>query len=44
MNHAGSETEWNKMFERFSKENNAAEKVKLMNGLAGIRSSFILKK
>ncbi|XP_031783197.1 glutamyl aminopeptidase isoform X1 [Nasonia vitripennis] len=44
MNHAGSETEWNKMFDRFINESNAAEKVKLMNGLAGIRSSFILKK
>ncbi|XP_014211540.1 glutamyl aminopeptidase [Copidosoma floridanum] len=44
MNSVGGEQEWNVMFERFTKENNAAEKVKLMKGLAGIRSNWILKK
>ncbi|KAJ8675168.1 hypothetical protein QAD02_010954 [Eretmocerus hayati] len=44
MNHVGSEADWDIMFKRFVDENNAAEKVKLMNGLAGIRSAFVLKK
>ena len=44
MNHVGGETEWNIMFNRFVNETNAAEKVKLMHGLAGIRSNWILKK
>ena len=44
MNHAGHEKEWEIMFQRFAKETDAAEKVKLMNGLAGIRTAPILEK
>ena len=44
MNHAGHEKEWEIMFQRFTKETDAAEKVKLMKGLSGIRSTPILEK
>lgn len=44
MKHAGGEKEWKVMFDRFMKEKNAAEKLKLMKGLAGIQSHSILKK
>lgn len=44
MKQIGGESEWNLMFKRFSEEKNAAEKMKLMNGLAGIRSASILQK
>lgn len=44
MTHVGGEAEWDIMFQRFAREGNAAEKNKLMNGLAGVRSKFILEK
>lgn len=44
MSHVGEESEWNIMLQRFVDESNAVEKIKLMNGLAGVRSSWILKK
>ncbi|XP_058810671.1 glutamyl aminopeptidase-like isoform X2 [Phymastichus coffea] len=44
MSHIGGEAEWDVMFQRFTKEGNAAEKNKLMLGLAGVRSKFILEK
>lgn len=44
MKQIGDEADWNVMFKRFSEEKNAAEKVQLMNGLAGIRSASILQK
>ncbi|XP_011500730.1 PREDICTED: glutamyl aminopeptidase-like [Ceratosolen solmsi marchali] len=44
MNHINREDNWNIMFERFTKETDAAEKMKLMHGLAGIRLTEVLKK
>jgi hypothetical protein len=44
MNYVGGEDKWNIMFQRFTNETDAAEKMKLMHGLAGIRSNEILKK
>lgn len=44
MRHFGGEKEWNVMFKRFTEEKNAAEKLKLMSGLAGIQSVSILQK
>lgn len=44
MYHVGDETYWDIMFQRFVKETDSSEKLKLMNGLAGIRSSWILSK
>ncbi|KOC69924.1 Glutamyl aminopeptidase [Habropoda laboriosa] len=42
MNYVGDEATWKIMFEKFSTETDATEKLKLMRGLAGIRSSWIL--
>ncbi|XP_043274166.1 glutamyl aminopeptidase-like [Venturia canescens] len=44
MSHVGEEAEWNIMLQKFVEESNAVEKNKLMKGLAGVRSSWILKK
>ncbi|XP_008550321.1 glutamyl aminopeptidase [Microplitis demolitor] len=44
MSHVGKEAEWDKMFKRFINETNANEKLKLMRGLAGVRSSYLLNK
>lgn len=44
LNHAGSEAQWNAMFDKFVKETDSSEKLKLMRGLAGIRESWILRK
>ena len=44
MSEAGGEAEWDIMFKKFTNENNASEKIKLMNGLAKIRSPSVLKK
>lgn len=44
MHHVGDEADWNIMFERFAKESDSSEKLKLMTGLAGIRSSWILSR
>lgn len=44
MSHIGGEAEWNKMFEKFIKEKNAIEKLKLMQGLSGVRSASLLKR
>ena len=44
MNHIGGEAEWNKMFEKFTKEKNSVEKLNLMSGLAGVRSASLLKR
>ncbi|CAL7934097.1 unnamed protein product [Xylocopa violacea] len=44
MHHAGDEATWNAMFDKFVAETDATEKLKLMRGLAGIRSSWILNK
>ncbi|XP_015590291.1 glutamyl aminopeptidase isoform X2 [Cephus cinctus] len=44
MSFVGGEAEWDIMFERFINEGDAMEKLKLMRGLAGIRSAEILKK
>ncbi|XP_032666261.1 glutamyl aminopeptidase isoform X1 [Odontomachus brunneus] len=44
MYHVGDEAKWNVMFQRFVDETDSSEKLKLMIGLAGIRSSWILSK
>lgn len=44
MNSVGGEAEWNKMFEKFVNETDSTEKLKLMYGLSGIKSSWILSK
>ncbi|XP_074105010.1 glutamyl aminopeptidase isoform X1 [Cotesia typhae] len=44
MSHVGKEADWDVMFNRFIKETNADEKLKLMRGLAGVRSSYLLNK
>ncbi|KAK2575060.1 hypothetical protein KPH14_008800 [Odynerus spinipes] len=44
LNYAGSEAEWNLMFDKFVKETDSSEKLKLMRGLAGIKESWILSK
>lgn len=44
MSHIGGEAEWNKMFEKFFKETNSLEKLKLMRGLAGVRSASLLNR
>lgn len=40
----GTEVEWNKLWEKFTEEKDAAEKNKLMYGLTGIRDESILRK
>ncbi|XP_033329801.1 glutamyl aminopeptidase [Megalopta genalis] len=44
MHHVGDEASWNTMFQRFLAETDSTEKLKLMQGLAGIRSDWILNK
>lgn len=44
MSHLGKETEWDALFEKFINETNATEKLKLMRGLAAVRSSYLLNK
>ncbi|XP_076673126.1 glutamyl aminopeptidase isoform X2 [Andrena cerasifolii] len=44
MHHVGDEAAWNIMFQRFVSETDSTEKLKLMRGLAGIRSSWILNR
>ncbi|XP_017883945.1 glutamyl aminopeptidase isoform X3 [Ceratina calcarata] len=44
MHHIGDEAMWNVVFDKFIAETDATEKLKLMKGLAGIRSSWILNK
>ncbi|OAD57202.1 Glutamyl aminopeptidase [Eufriesea mexicana] len=44
MHHVGDETSWNAMFKKFIAETDSSEKLKLMRGLAGSRSSWILTK
>lgn len=44
MYHVGDEAKWNIMFQRFVDETDSSEKLKLMIGLAGIRSSWILSR
>ncbi|XP_076239529.1 glutamyl aminopeptidase [Calliopsis andreniformis] len=44
MHHVGDEAAWNVVFKKFVAETDSTEKLKLMRGLAGIRSSWILKK
>ncbi|XP_034934973.1 glutamyl aminopeptidase isoform X2 [Chelonus insularis] len=44
MSHVGKEAEWNVVFQRFINETNANEKLKLMRGLAAVRSSYLLNK
>ncbi|XP_044586424.1 glutamyl aminopeptidase isoform X2 [Cotesia glomerata] len=44
MSHVGKEADWDIMFNRFIQETNADEKLKLMRGLAGVRSSYLLNK
>lgn len=44
MHHVGDEASWNTMFRRFVAETDSTEKLKLMRGLAGIRSDWILNK
>ncbi|XP_066600502.1 aminopeptidase A isoform X2 [Prorops nasuta] len=42
--HSGTEKEWNILFDTFVNETDSAEKLKLMKGLTGISSSWILNK
>lgn len=44
LNYAGTEAEWNIMFDKFVEETDSAEKLKLMRGLTGIRESWLLSK
>lgn len=44
MHHVGDETDWNIMFQRFVSETDSSEKLKLMTGLTGIRSNWMLSK
>lgn len=44
MSGVGNEQKWEVMWNLFINENDAQEKVKLMNGLAGIREPWILQK
>lgn len=44
MRTAGGETEWNRMFELFEKEQDATEKTKLQSGLAASREVWILNR
>lgn len=44
MHHVGDEAAWNIMFQRFVSETDSTERLKLMRGLAGIRSSWILNR
>ncbi|KAK0091458.1 hypothetical protein PV326_003204 [Microctonus aethiopoides] len=44
MSHVGKETEWNILFQRFINETNANEKLKLMQGLAAVKSTYLLNK
>lgn len=44
MHHVGDEADWNVLFQRFVAETDSSEKLKLMIGLAGVRSSWILSK
>ncbi|CAK9820780.1 Glutamyl aminopeptidase [Anthophora plagiata] len=44
MNHVGDEATWDIMFAKFVAEIDSSEKLKLMRGLAGIRSAWILNK
>ncbi|XP_046435909.1 glutamyl aminopeptidase-like isoform X1 [Neodiprion fabricii] len=44
MNSVGGEAEWNTMFDKFVNETDSTEKLKLMYGLAGIKSVWILNK
>lgn len=44
MNSVGGEAEWNKMFDKFVNETDSTEKLKLMYGLSGIKTSWILSK
>lgn len=43
MRYRSDEDEWHAMFERFKDETDPSEKNKIMTGLAGIRSTEILK-
>jgi len=43
MRHNSNKDEWKIMFERFQRETDPSEKNKIMTGLAGIRSTEILK-
>lgn len=43
MSSAGKE-EWEKLWDIFTKEIDANEKTKLMNGLASVRESWLLKR
>ncbi|KAG7213582.1 hypothetical protein KM043_002837 [Ampulex compressa] len=44
MQHVGTEAEWDAVFQKFVSETDSTEKLKLMSGLAAIRSSWILNK
>ncbi|XP_046824209.1 glutamyl aminopeptidase-like [Vespa crabro] len=44
LHYAGSEAEWNLMFDKFVQETDSSEKLKLMRGLTGIRESWLLSK
>nr|XP_031842296.1 glutamyl aminopeptidase-like [Nomia melanderi]XP_031842297.1 glutamyl aminopeptidase-like [Nomia melanderi]XP_031842298.1 glutamyl aminopeptidase-like [Nomia melanderi]XP_031842299.1 glutamyl aminopeptidase-like [Nomia melanderi] len=44
MHNIGDEASWKIMFDRFVAETDSTEKLKLMRGLAGIRSTWILNK
>lgn len=44
MSESGNSTLWNLMWNEFSNEHDAQEKIKLMNGLAAIRDPIILNK
>lgn len=43
MRYHSDEDDWHVMFERFKEETDPSEKNKIMTGLAGIRSTEILK-
>ncbi|XP_012276537.1 glutamyl aminopeptidase [Orussus abietinus] len=44
MNYVGDEFAWEIMFQRFVNEKDSNEKLKLMRGLAGIRSAWVLNR
>lgn len=44
MRHVSNETDWHRMFDLFQRETDPNEKIELMKGLTGIRSTAILNK
>lgn len=44
MRHKGTEAEWDAMFQRFIAETDSTEKLKLMRGLAGVSSVWLLNR